>query len=134
MKEEKDLNIIEQLVDDLCVATFGPDEGPENVRKDEQKQREIAKKLYHLMYPAELTFTPLNITPNFVKPMTYKAAMDVSYDMNTVGTIDFVKDSLASQLMDAVKDNMDIKYYDDPRMMMTTFEGRIELVPRSNQP
>lgn len=134
MEEEKDLTIIEQLVDDLCIATFGPEDGPESVRKDEQKQREIVKKLYHLMYPAELTFTPLNITPQMVIPMTYKAEMDVSYEMNTVGTIDFVKDSLASQLMNAVKDNMSIKCHDNPRTMTTTFEGRVDIVPGGFNP
>lgn len=127
----EELTPIEQLVDDLCAATFGP----EGVMKDEQKQREIVKKLYYLMYPAEaLEFKPLNITPQLVMPMTYKAAMDVSYELNTVGTIDFVKDSLASQLMDAVKDNMSIQYYDNPRMMTTTFEGRVDIVPRSSMP
>lgn len=131
MEEEKDLTVIEQLVDDLCVATFGP----EDVMKDEQKQREIVKKLYYLMYPSEaLVFKPLHITPQLVMPTTYKAAMDVSYEMNSLGTYDFVRDSLANKLTDAVKDNMSITTYDNPIRMTTTFEGTIDILPRSNQP
>ncbi len=129
MEEEKDLTMIEQLVDDLCCATFGPEDGPDNVRKDEQRQREIVKKLYHLLYPEELTFTPLNITPQLVMPTTYKAAMDVSYEMNTAKNYEYVKDCLANQFTDAVKDNMIIATFNDPINMMTTFEGRIDIAP-----
>ena len=128
MEEEKDLTLIEKLVDDLCVATFGLEDGPENVRKDEQKQKEIVKKLFYLMYPQELTFTPLNITPQLVMPTTYKATMDVSYEMNTAKTYDYVRDFLANQFTDAVKDNMSIEMFNDPINMMTTFEGRIGIV------
>ncbi len=128
MEEEKDLTVIEQLVDDLCCATFGPEEGPESVRKDEQKQKEIVKKLYHLMYPEEdFIFKPLNIAPVF-KPMTYKASMDCSCDMASLVSADFVKENLASQLMDAVKDNMSIKTFSNPYNMTTTIEATIGII------